>query len=193
MERGGERRRTRHRPVLDVRKLFAVDVPQSRLARRARQLTVTVSPGAMSRLSVSFRSEGQVSENAALVTVTGPPRRTTENHAAEDLGDDLLRVVEVHYVTCLDELLELVLQPGPASDEVARWRRASGCPEHGWTGRSTDYTGCCRPFPGAGRGRPARRAPVEPHEGGGTGAGPRRGGAVSGAMRARTCSRRDVG
>ena len=37
----------------------------------------------------------------------------------EDLGDDLRRAVEVHYVARLDELLELVLQPAPAAGEVA--------------------------------------------------------------------------
>ena len=45
--------------------------------------------------------------------------RENRKQVHEDLGDDLRRAVEVHYVSRLDELLELVLQPAPAAGEVA--------------------------------------------------------------------------
>ena len=45
--------------------------------------------------------------------------RQNRKQVGEDLGDDLRRVVEVDYVTRVDELLELVLQRTPAVGSVA--------------------------------------------------------------------------
>ena len=45
--------------------------------------------------------------------------RENQKQVDEDLGDDLRRAVEVHYVTRIDELLELGLQRTPAADDAA--------------------------------------------------------------------------
>ena len=37
----------------------------------------------------------------------------------EDIGDDLRAAVRIHYVTRIEELLELALRPGPAAGEPA--------------------------------------------------------------------------
>ena len=41
--------------------------------------------------------------------------RGNQKEVDEDLGDELRRAVEVHYVTRVDELLELALEPSSAS------------------------------------------------------------------------------
>ena len=53
------------------------------------------------------------------IRVVLPPGNSPQ--IEEDLGDDLCRVVAVHYVTHIDELLDLALQPAPraAGDVVA--------------------------------------------------------------------------
>ncbi|MCY4636595.1 MAG: AAA family ATPase [Acidobacteria bacterium] len=45
--------------------------------------------------------------------------RQNRNQVDEHLGDDLRNAIHVHYVTCIDELLELVLQPVPAAGDAA--------------------------------------------------------------------------
>ena len=52
-----------------------------------------------------------------LARVILPRRNRTQ--VDEDLGDDLRHVVAVDYVTRVDELLELALQPTPAAGSVA--------------------------------------------------------------------------
>ena len=54
---------------------------------------------------------------AGLARVVLP--RDNRKQIDEDLGDDLRGAVDVHYVTRIDELLELVLQPVPAAGEAA--------------------------------------------------------------------------
>ena len=41
--------------------------------------------------------------------------RGNEREVDEEVGEELRRAVEVHYVTRLDELLELALEPAPSS------------------------------------------------------------------------------
>ena len=52
--------------------------------------------------------------------------RGNEREVDEEVGEDLRRAVEVHYVTRLDELLELALEPAPSS-AAAGWPGVLSC------------------------------------------------------------------
>ena len=62
---------------------------------------------------VRLRRRSTSGEPAPELRVWGFARNQRE--VDEDLGDELRRAVEVHYVTRVDELLELALEPASSS------------------------------------------------------------------------------